>query len=79
MAINKQFGLGALTRTMVLLLFASPISYGGSTLSQIRSVAVSPDGKLIAIDFGRGKTSFIYRIAVDTGSATRLTNAKNWK
>jgi Tol biopolymer transport system component len=44
--------------------------------STFRSVAISPDGKLIAVDVGKGSTSFIYKIAVDTGSATRLTNAK---
>ena len=79
MAINKQFGLGALTGTIVLLLFVSPMSFSGSTSSQIRSVAVSPDGKLLAIDFGKGSSSFVYKIAVDTGCATRLTNAKTGK
>ncbi len=44
---------------------------------QIRSLGVSPDGKLIAVDFGKGSTSFIYKIAVDTGNATRLTDAKS--
>ncbi len=76
MAINKQFGLCALTGTLISLLFVSPMSYGGSTSSQIRSVAVSPDGKLIAVDFGKRGASFIYKIAIDTGNATRVTNAK---
>jgi Tol biopolymer transport system component len=39
-------------------------------------VAISPDGKLIAVDFGKGGASFIYRIIVETGIATRLTDAK---
>jgi Tol biopolymer transport system component len=52
------------------------VSYGGTSSGQIRSVAISPDGKLIAVDFGKESTSFIYRVDVETGKATRLTNAK---
>jgi Tol biopolymer transport system component len=76
MAINAGFGLRALRGGTLLLLLLTRMSYGGSSSAQIRSVAVAPDGKLIAVDFGKGNTSFIYKIAVDTGSATRLTNAK---
>lgn len=43
----------------------------------MRGVAISPDGKLIALDFRQGSTSFIYLVAADTGIATRLTNAKS--
>jgi tricorn protease-like protein len=42
----------------------------------MESVSVSPDGRFIAVDFVKGNTSFIYKIAVDTGIATRLTDAK---
>jgi Tol biopolymer transport system component len=42
----------------------------------MESVAISPDGKLLAIDFGDDHTSFIYKIDVDSGNATRLTGAK---
>jgi Tol biopolymer transport system component len=76
MAINGRLGLRALRGGALLLLLLTRMSYGGSSSGQIRSVAISPDGKLIAIDFGKGNTSFIYKIAVDTGGATRLTNAK---
>ena len=48
----------------------------GKSPDHIRSVAVSPDGKIIAVDFEKGGASFIYKIAVDTGNATRLTDAK---
>ncbi len=34
------------------------------------------DGKLLAIDFGDDNSSFIYKIDVDSGNATRLTDAK---
>jgi Tol biopolymer transport system component len=49
---------------------------GGTPAGQIRSVAISPGGNLIAVDFKKDKTSFIYVIRVDTGSATRLTAVK---
>jgi Tol biopolymer transport system component len=42
----------------------------------MESVAISPDGKLIAIDVRHENTSFIYTVSVDTGAAIRLTNAK---
>lgn len=43
---------------------------------QIGSVSISPDGKLVAVDFVKGDTSFIYVIDVETGVARRLTDAK---
>lgn len=43
----------------------------------MESVSVSPDGKLIAVDFVKGESSFIYTIDVATGVAKRLTNAKD--
>jgi Tol biopolymer transport system component len=75
MAINRGFGIRALTGGLLLLLFTCVLN-GASSSGQIRSVAVSPDGKLLALDYERGSTSFIYKIAVDTGVATRLTDAK---
>ena len=53
------------------------MSFGGGSPSHIRSLAVSPDGKLLAVDFGHDGTSFIYRVSVDTGIAARLTDAKS--
>ena len=41
---------------------------------RMESVSVSPDGKTIALDFIKGKTSHIFLIALDTGNATRLAN-----
>ena len=43
---------------------------------RIESVSVSPSGKLLAVDFVKGDTSFIYVIDVETGVARRLTDAK---
>ena len=39
-------------------------------------MAISPDGKVIAVGFGNEINSFIYMVPVDTGKATRLTDAK---
>ncbi len=39
-------------------------------------LAVSPNGKLILVTYEEGGTAFIYKLSVDTGNATRLTNAK---
>ncbi len=61
------------------LLFLTCVSYGGNSRYQITSLAVSPDGKLIALVVKKGSTSFIYTVAVDTGVATRLTDAKDGK
>jgi len=41
---------------------------------RMESVSVSPDGKIIAVDFRKAETSHIFLIAVDTGKATRLVN-----
>ena len=66
-----------LSRSLFLLLVPCLLlGLDTSKTGQIRSLGVSPDGKLIAVDFGKGNTSFIYVIAVDTGNATRLTDAK---
>jgi len=48
--------LGAL-----LLLFLTCVSYGAGSSGQIRFVSVSPDGKLLAIEFQKGDASFILR------------------
>jgi len=60
---------------LVLLLLHPPALCGGSS-GQIRSIAISPDGRLIAVDFGKDNKSFIYIVGVDAGIATRLTEAK---
>lgn len=76
MTINGKLGFRVFREGLLLLCLLTRIAYGGSSSGQIRSVAVSPDGKLIAVDIEKGSTSFIYEIAVDTGNATRVTSAK---
>jgi Tol biopolymer transport system component len=61
---------------LFFFLLLAQVSYGGKASWQIESVAISPDGKLIAIDARRESTSFIYKVSVDSGIANRLTNAK---
>jgi Tol biopolymer transport system component len=63
------------SHTLLFLTLATSFLCGGDSRSRIRSVAISPDGKLIAVDHGDGKASYIYRVPVDTGAATRFTNA----
>ncbi len=75
--LNKRYVAMRALAGVPLLLFLTCTSNGASSSGRIRSVAVSPDGKLVALDFEKGGTSFIYKIAVDTGVATRLTDAKD--
>jgi Tol biopolymer transport system component len=57
------------------LLLHALAAFARNSSAQIKSLAVSPDGKLIAVEYGKGDTSFIYKVNVDTGNATRLTDA----
>lgn len=66
-----------LKRSFVLLLLPCLLFATDSNESgQIRSLGISPDGKVVAVDFGKDGSSFIYMIDVNTGKATRLTDAK---
>ena len=60
----------------LLLLLHVPATCAANSEGQMRGVAISPDGKLVAVEFRSGSTSFIYKIAVDTGIAIRLTDTK---
>ena len=75
--LNKRYAAMRALAGVPLFLFLTWMSYSASASGQIRSVAVSPDGKLVAFDFEKGGTSFVYKIAVDTGVTTRLTDAKD--
>jgi Tol biopolymer transport system component len=69
--------LSRIGELVLLLLFLVPASYAGSAQWQIRSVAISPDGRLIALVAEKGDKSFIYIVPADTGVATRLTDAED--
>src|ERR1700692_1174394 len=66
----------ALRHGLLLLVLVPPMACSGTSSGQIRSTALSPDGKFVAVDFGEGSASFIYKVSVDTGNAARLTDAK---
>jgi Tol biopolymer transport system component len=69
--------MSRILRAGVLLLLLHPFALGGGTNpGRVSSVAVSPDGKFLAVAYEKGQTSFIYKIALDTGNATRLTDAQ---
>ena len=52
------------------------MTWSGPCSGQMGSISLSPDGKIIAVEFKKGSSAFIYKVSVDTGRATRLTNAK---
>lgn len=59
------------------LMNAAGVGQPATKRSRIGSVAISPDGNLVAMDLQNGSTSFIYTVSVVTGEAVRLTKAKN--
>jgi Tol biopolymer transport system component len=61
---------------LLFLCVVPPATCIASPKGQMRGVAVSPDGKLIAVAYVQGRSRFIYKIAMDSGIATRLTDAK---
>jgi len=52
------------------------MTWSGTSSGQMGSVSLSPDGKIVAVEFKKGSTAFIYKVSVDTGKAARLTTAK---
>jgi TolB protein len=46
---------------------------------RVEALAISPDGKVIALSYLSGDTTFIYTVALDTGNAVRLTSANAGK
>ena len=45
----------------------------GEDPPRVERVRISPDGKSLAVNYSRGKNTFIYVVEVATGKATRLT------
>jgi Tol biopolymer transport system component len=75
--LNKKYVSVRALAGVPLLLVLTWMSNGASSSGRVRSVTVSPDGKLVAFDFEKGSNSFIYKIAVDTGVTAKLTGAKD--
>src|SRR5947209_20414731 len=76
MPIVGKFRFRALRGGLLLPFLVVQLSYAGSSAAQISSVAISPDGKLIALSFGKESRSFMYEVPVNTCRANRLSSAK---
>ena len=63
----------------VLLLIVVPATCAANPRGEVHGIAVSPDGKTMAVAYMKGNTGFIYKIDMETGIASRLTNAKTGK
>jgi Tol biopolymer transport system component len=63
---------------LLFLLVVSPVIFASSR-GEIHGIAVSPDGKTMAVAYVQGNSSFIYKISMGTGIASRLTDATNGK
>lgn len=50
-------------------------AFVSNSFAQINQLAISPDGKSIAITYEKDHRSLIYKVNVSTGIATRLTNS----
>jgi len=59
------------------LLLCPSISCAGKSTGEIDGIQVSPDQKFIAVTFVKEKSFTIYRIALDSGHATRFTTARS--
>jgi Tol biopolymer transport system component len=68
--------LGLLRNRFIFLFLFLPVGWSGTSSGQMRSVSLSPDGKIVAVEFKKGSAAFIYKVSVDTGNAIRLTSAK---
>jgi len=60
---------------LALALLALPAAAARNHPGVIRGLAVSPDSKLMAVEFAKDKNSFIYLVDPATGVARRLTDA----
>jgi Tol biopolymer transport system component len=67
----------SLRGSLLVLLLIPRVTCGGASDGRMTSVSVSPDGKVIAVTYEKERTLFIYKISMDTGEATRLTDAKD--
>jgi Tol biopolymer transport system component len=85
-AVDIESGSLAMKETQIfrhfrggLLLLATFLSMTGchrTPSARIESVAISPNGRSLAIDVRDNISSFIYKVDVASGDATRLTDAK---
>ncbi len=65
--------------SLLLLPIYLPSAYAGNPRGEIHGIAVSPDAKTMAVAYMKGNSGFIYKIDMETGIASRLTEAKTGK
>jgi Tol biopolymer transport system component len=70
-AIAKLVGI-----TLALSLVLLPATSAEKPRRRVEALAISPDGKRIALSYLNGETTFIYTVALDASLAVRLTSAK---
>lgn len=59
--------------SFIVVILLSSLACAASSNGEIHGISVSPDSKLLAVTFVKDKSFFIYRITVDTGRASRIT------
>ena len=58
-----------------LLILLPAMASAAPSAGRLSGTAVSPDGKTMAVTYVKNGTCFIYKVALETGRASRLTNA----
>ena len=76
MAMNESQASRLLRRGLLLAIFFSIPGCHRSPSARFESVAISPDGRLLAIELGNNNASFIYKVDAVSGNAGRLSDAK---
>lgn len=61
--------------SLCVLFFLLAIACDGNPSGRISGLAVSPDGRSMVFTYEEGGSAFLYEVSVETGKATRLTNA----
>src|SRR6266481_6218628 len=58
---------------LIVLILLPSFACKASSNGELHGINVSPDGKLLAVTFVKDKSFFIYRIPLDKGQASRIT------
>lgn len=73
--MKVNFRLSRIVLVQVIFLLLSICAADGlGTSGKVTSIAISPNGSLVAAVWEKNSGSFIYMVPVDTGRATRLTD-----
>jgi Tol biopolymer transport system component len=74
MSMNRSPAFAALLGLLLFFFLVPTTACNRVPSARMESIAISPDGKLLAIALGDDSTSFIYKIDVESGNASRLTD-----